>query len=472
MFTHSRLNATKDLGVMMNKRAVNDQASIAYQLGYESLVPLQTAVVAAARQPRDILATGPGGAGKSTSAALLSHALASPTLLVVPRLTSARDLTERFERHGLLAARLDSTLSAQDLREARDLATAQKPAVLVVAADALNSPLLCRGLARLTFGALVIDDAQATSAQAHEFSPALAKVSELGKRLNCPKVALLSPTPAAVRAQTAQALGLNDPLVFEEPAVRDNLRLERHLAHPSALEKLVPRLLAELRRPGIIFVNTPEQAEKLFEVLTDQRVPSHRYHGQLSAAQRLTELLQFLLPGRKTVMVATSSFYDEKTHIATGTPECLDRAPLALGLGLDKSDLRFVIRVGAPRCLEQYTRELGCAGRDGEPASGILIAEPPVEDSIFLTIADATAPKGPYVPARPAQVQRYVAGTHCPSFELSAALDLPASPCGVCAPCQAPKRGRKRKAEARTFQVDTLEEKSHETTDGSHIASG
>jgi ATP-dependent DNA helicase RecQ len=173
-----------------------------------------------------------------------------------------------------------------------------------------------------------------------------------------------------VRDDVVSRLGLRAPVRVLGAVHRKNLVLEVvRASRQTALDELEKRVMA-WRRPGVIYCSTAHDADTVYGALRTLRVPAHRHHAAMSAGERGAELIQYTIPGRRAVMVATSAFAP-----APFEPSDERRArPAGFGAGFDKRDVRFVIHFGAPTSLEQYLREIGVAGRDGELARCVLIA--------------------------------------------------------------------------------------------------
>ncbi len=188
-------------------------------------------------------------------------------------------------------------------------------------------------------------------------------------------VALLAPSGFATRREVASCLELSAPVVVESQPIRDNIVVELHRLSGDARRRAFCGLVQELRRPGLVLAQTPREVEEIHGLLVSARVPSHRYHADLTASERLGEQLNFMLPGRKTVMVAQSAFSPGPGVVGIDDERLLEGAPKGFGLGLDKRDLRFIVHWGAPTSAEQLAREVGAVGRDGDEARAIIYCD-------------------------------------------------------------------------------------------------
>jgi ATP-dependent DNA helicase RecQ len=220
---------------------------------------------------------------------------------------------------------------------------------------------------------VMVEEATAASDWDPDLDVGMALMPQLLRTLGRPPLLLHAPAAvASARDDILRRYGLVDrplpPVLIETAPVRSNLVLDGVAVDADQRHRALLGLLARLRRPGIVFCPTSRDVDSVYGALHAMRIPVHRYHGELPPGERSAELLGFVMPGRRTVMVATSAFSP-----TTGDDGRYDPVPRAFGSRLDKRDVRFVVHFHAPSSLEQYARDIDLAGRDGEPATCVLL---------------------------------------------------------------------------------------------------
>ncbi len=351
--------------------------ALARDLGLPGLRPQQRRAIRSALEGKDTLVALPSGFGKSACYQIPAQLLPQPVVVVSPRATLGREHHDRLLHRRVPAVRVDAAVQNGQRKSALARIAQGGPLVVLTTPDALATSELSEALARTGISLLVVDEAHTVSEWSDELCAASSLLGSLIARLGSPPLmALAGAAPPAVRHDIVDALGLRSPTVVDDLAIRDNIVLEAVEARGEVRQRALVQLVMRLRRPGIIYAGTPREVDAIHAALGAARVPVHRYHAELPAGERVGEQLNFMLPGRRTVMVATSAFAPHVGLVGLGDAQQLDRAPEGFGLGLDKRDVRFVIHWGAPATLEQYAREIGAAGRDGELAHAVLLFEP------------------------------------------------------------------------------------------------
>lgn len=244
--------------------------------------------------------------------------------------------------------------------------------VLWCSLDALGDPELRSQLAARRFAAIFIESAHAASPLAYETRPSLALVPALRAACgNPPVVAISRAVPEAVRRDAAARLGITE-LEVHQVALGAPTRLSvmaRATVRPD--ERTLVELVERLPRPTIVFCDTPQEADTVFAQLTAAQVPVHRYHGAMSASERATEMLHFILPGRRAVMVATSAFRPGSGLAGVDGGEAA--TPEGLGLGYGKQRARSLLHLCVPASLEQYALELALLGTEEETEAVLFV---------------------------------------------------------------------------------------------------
>ena len=350
---------------------------LAGALGISALRTEQRRAIRSVLEGKDTLVALPSGFGKSACYQVPAQLLPQPVVVVSPRAALGREHHDRLLHRRVPAVRLDASVQNGQRKSALARVAQGGPLIVLTTPDELAGAELSEALARTGIALLVVDDAHTVSEWSDELCGAATLLGSLIARLGSPPMmALLGAAPPAVRHDVVDGLGLRAPTVVDDVALRDNIVFETLEARGEVRQRALVQLVMRLRRPGIIYAGTPREVDAIHAALGAARVPVHRYHPELPAGERVGEQLNFMLPGRRTVMVATSAFAPHAGLVGLGEAHHMDRAPDGFGLGLDKRDVRFVIHWGAPASLEQYAREIGAAGRDGELSHAVILFEP------------------------------------------------------------------------------------------------
>ena len=333
------------------------------RFGFPEFRPGQRASIEALLAGGNLLSIQPTGYGKSLLYQLPAALLPGMTIVVSPLLALVRDqlghLNNRFD---LPAASINSDQSDDENDAARQAAADGRVRLLFVSPEHLDHVERFAAIARLPVDLLVVDEAHCISTWGHDFRPAYRQIVHLlhALRERRPALRVLALTATAdarveddIRRQL-EGEGAPPLTVHRSSMDRPNLALAvvpaPGMAHKLAyLAQLVPRL----PRPGLLYCATRERSELVAEYLQLHGVDAAAYHAGLEPEHKRA-LQDDFLRGRYTAIAATN----------------------ALGMGIDKSDLRYVVHVDLPGSITAYYQEVGRAGRDGQPARGILLFDP------------------------------------------------------------------------------------------------
>ncbi len=327
----------------------------ASRLGISQLHPEQIDVIDALLRGEDVLMVLPTGFGKSACYQIPSLILPRPVLVLSPLLALMKDQFEKMQRIGVPCVKLDGTVRGKEReRVLAEIAKGERLLVMTTP-ETLGAPDASAALAKGGISMAAVDEAHCISEWGYDFRPAYLKIGERLKLLGTqPALALTATATEKVRLAIVRFVGMREPKVVATSPHRSNLAFDvLHCSSGARLRALV-RLALRVRRPGIIYCSTTRDVDELYTVLQRFGVPSHRYHGKMSAAERAKNQEGFMSRGRRTVMVATNAF----------------------GLGIDKPDIRYVMHYQAPASLEQYVQEAGRAGRDGRRSNCIMLYSP------------------------------------------------------------------------------------------------
>jgi ATP-dependent DNA helicase RecQ len=336
--------------------ALSLQDVISRYWGYTTFRPLQREAMDAVLAGRDSIVVLPTGGGKSLcfqAPAVVHPGLA---LIVSPLISLMKDQVDTLVGNGVPAALYNSSLSAAEKTEVAAGLRAGRYRLLYVSPERLvgdGSDNFLSLVSSCPISFVAVDEAHCISQWGHDFRPEYRQLGRLRQLL--PGVGLHAYTATAtgqVRRDIAAQLGLKDPLEFVGSFDRPNL-LYRALARASLKKQLLEVLARHRREAGIIYCTSRREVDALAAWLTGIGITALPYHAGLSDAERSRHQDAFLRE-RADVMVATVAF----------------------GMGIDRSDVRFVVHTGAPRSLEHYQQESGRAGRDGLEAECLLVYSP------------------------------------------------------------------------------------------------
>ena len=329
--------------------------------GYQSFRPHQAEIVDAALAGRDVLAVMPTSAGKSICYQVPALALAGRTggitLVVSPLISLMADQVGALRQTGVAASFLNSTLGVRERANVLHGMASGALTLVYVAPERLDDPAFVETAAARGVALLAVDEAHCISQWGNDFRPSYQRIIEFIDALPTrpPVMALTATATRAVRKDIVSALGLRDP--FEVIASFDRPNLSFAVSRPrNGAEKdrmLVSFVHERAEKSGIVYCSSRRAVEEVCELLLDEGLLATRYHAGLSAAERDRNQEDFLYD-RSRVMVATNAF----------------------GMGIDKSNVSYVVHYNLPLSLENYYQEAGRAGRDGTKADCLLLYSP------------------------------------------------------------------------------------------------
>jgi ATP-dependent DNA helicase RecQ len=318
--------------------------------GYPSFRPGQEEVISAILEGRDALAVMPTGAGKSLCYQVPALLLEGLTVVVSPLISLMKDQVNALVQAGVRVACLNSSLSAAEYAETLRRAFSGDYRLLYIAPERLLKGELSRLAESRDISLVVIDEAHCVSQWGHDFRPSYLRIAGFIRSLkNRPVTAAFTATATVkVKDDILRALELRQPFTITTGFDRKNLYfgVQRPRDKKGAL---LEYLAARKDRSGIVYCSTRNATDDLWALLRRQGFAATRYHAGLDDRERRENQDDFLYD-RKTLMVATNAF----------------------GMGIDKSNVSFVIHYNMPKNIESYYQEAGRAGRDGEAAECIL----------------------------------------------------------------------------------------------------
>ena len=318
--------------------------------GYDALLPLQEEAMGAVLARRDSIVILPTGGGKSLCYQAPAASIGKLAVVVSPLISLMKDQVDGLTAAGVPAAFLNSSLAADERRMVEIGVARGQYHLLYVAPERLVLPTCLGLLRRAGVAFFAIDEAHCISQWGHDFRPEYRQLRVLREAF--PEVAIHAFTATAtprVRADIATELALRDPAILVGSFDRPNL-VYRVRQRTDRLRQVTEALERHRGEAGIVYCIRRTEVDQLAEALRQRGVRAVAYHAGLADAERKRAQDEFIAE-RADVVVATVAF----------------------GMGIDRSDVRFVIHAGMPKSIEHYQQEAGRAGRDGLPAECLLL---------------------------------------------------------------------------------------------------
>ena len=338
-------------------------ALLQHYFGYGAFRPGQEELVDGILNGRDVFGIMPTGGGKSICYQLPGLMLPGVTLVVSPLISLMHDQVMALKTAGIPGAYVNSSLTFPQLKAVYRNMLMGKYKIIYVAPERLQSEGFVDAVLQMNISMVAVDEAHCISQWGQDFRPSYLKIVDFIRLLpRRPVIAAFTATATQkVREDVKRILDLRSPVEVVTGFDRPNLWFE--VRHPELKDGELLRLLeARKRRSGIVYCATRKSVEQVCQLLTDRGYAATRYHAGLEERERMENQNAFLYD-EKTVMVATNAF----------------------GMGIDKSNVNFVIHYNMPKSLEAYYQEAGRAGRDGSNADCILLYAPrDVQTARFL----------------------------------------------------------------------------------------
>ena len=318
--------------------------------GYDTFREGQETLVDSTLFGRDVLGIMPTGAGKSLCFQVPALLFPGITVVVSPLISLMKDQVSALNAAGVHAAYINSSLTEGQYRKAMELARQGRYKIIYVAPERLMTESFLSLIQAVEISMVAVDEAHCISQWGQDFRPSYLKIvdfiSQLPRR---PVIGAYTATATkAVREDILCILGLQNPKVMVTGYDRKNLYFAVEKPKDK-MNALLEYLRKNPEKSGIIYCNTRKTVEEVQEALLGAGYSAVRYHAGLSDREKKENQEEFIYD-RKPIMVATNAF----------------------GMGIDKSNVRFVIHYNMPKDIESYYQEAGRAGRDGEPGECIL----------------------------------------------------------------------------------------------------
>ncbi|MFQ5687759.1 MAG: DNA helicase RecQ, partial [Candidatus Scalindua sp.] len=332
------------------KHKVNDMHNTLKKVfGFQTFRPNQESIIRNILEKKDVFAVMPTGGGKSLCYQLPARMMEGTTVVISPLISLMKDQVDAAIENGISAAFLNSSLSPQEMSDVYHRLKDHALELLYIAPERFAMPSFLETLKAIPISLFAIDEAHCISEWGHDFRPDYLSLSGLTQTFpHIPVTAFTATATPKVQTDIINKIGLRSPYIIRASFNRQNLFYQ--VKSKIELESQILEFLKEHKdEPGIIYRTTRDSVFRLAEFLVDQGISALPYHAGLGSEERKRNQDAFS-KDRITIIVAT----------------------IAFGMGIDKSNVRFVIHADLPKNIEGYYQETGRAGRDGEPANCLL----------------------------------------------------------------------------------------------------
>ena len=320
--------------------------------GLDEFRPGQKEVISSIISGRDTIAIMPTGGGKSLCYQLPALHLPGTTVVVSPLIALMKDQADKLTELGVRACTVNSAVPAADVSAAIETIRDGRAEFVFVTPERLEDEAFREILRSTTIDLFVIDEAHCLSEWGHDFRPAFlslgAAIAAVGRP---PVLALTATATAQVVDDIVRQLNLRQPAIVNLGIYRENLHYAvEHTPTDIRKQQSLIETVRRIEGSGLVYVATVKHCDEVTRLLESEGLRVGKYHGRLNAATR-HETQDRFMSGELPTIVATNAF----------------------GMGIDKADIRYVIHYDMPGSLESYYQESGRAGRDGSPASCLLL---------------------------------------------------------------------------------------------------
>lgn len=330
--------------------AINDaQQILKHTFGYDQFREGQAQVIDQVLQQKDVLVLMPTGGGKSLCYQIPAMLLPGLTIVISPLISLMKDQVDALSTYGVHAAYINSNLSAQEMLKIFRGMQDSKYKLIYVAPERLMQLEFIHRLQGLTLSLIAVDEAHCVSHWGHDFRKDYRLLGQLKASFPyVPIMGLTATADLATRADITQQLNLHQPFIFKGSFDRPNIRYNQVTKYKATDQAIA--FVKQQEGSGIIYCNSRKKVDDLSIALARSGVNCAGYHAGLEGEIR-DKIQRDFIQDKIDVIVATVAF----------------------GMGIDKSNVRFVLHFDLPRSIESYYQEIGRAGRDGMPAEALLL---------------------------------------------------------------------------------------------------
>jgi len=339
--------------------------ALKHNFGYSSFRCGQLEIIQQLLTGKDSLVLMPTGGGKSMCYQLPAILLPGVTIVVSPLIALMKDQVDGLTRQGIAAAYVNSSLEQETINDIFQRLSRGEIKLLYVSPERLKNYYFMQGLASMQISLFAIDEAHCISQWGHDFRPAYTQLNTLKQRFpSVPVMALTATADVTTRKDILLQLGLCDPYIHLDSFDRPNIRFT--LADKYKGDQQVLRYIQKRGEDsGIVYCQSRWQVEKLSKTLASAGINCSAYHAGMENEMR---------------NIVQDGFSKDNIRVVIAT--------VAFGLGINKSNVRFIIHFDPPRTLESYYQEIGRAGRDGLSAEALFLYDEKDVERISKRIAD------------------------------------------------------------------------------------
>lgn len=317
--------------------------------GYDTFRPMQEDIITSVFKGDDAVVLMPTGGGKSICYQLPAIVMPGTCIVISPLISLMKDQVEGLKSNGVAAAYLNSSQSSTEARKIEDALINQQLDLLYISPEKITGGSILSVLKTIQINLIAVDEAHCISAWGHDFRPEYTKLKMLKQQFqNIPFIALTATADKLTRKDIQKQLSMEDPQVFIASFDRPNLSLAVRPGQ-KRFEQIFDFIRERPDQSGIIYCLSRKSTENLADKLNGKGITAAAYHAGLSPNERSR---------------VQEDFINDTTPIVCAT--------IAFGMGIDKSNVRWVIHYNLPKNLEGYYQEIGRAGRDGIPADTLL----------------------------------------------------------------------------------------------------
>ena len=325
-----------------------------HHYGFQRFREGQQQIITSILMNHNTLGIMPTGGGKSVCYQIPALLRDGVTLVISPLISLMKDQVDALSGLGISAAYINSSLSYREIHQRLQDVGSGQTKLLYVAPERFDSPEFVQEMGQLQIGMVAVDEAHCISQWGHDFRPSYRSLAQAIKRMS-PKPQFSAFTATATQEvieDICSLLDIRQEQIFVTGFARPNLSFSV-LKGINKRDYILDYLKTNTGHCGIIYASTRKEVDQLYQFLEGKGYSAGRYHAGLNENQRKLQQEQFL-HDHTQVMIATNAF----------------------GMGIDKSNVRFVLHYNMPRTIEAYYQEAGRAGRDGEPSECILLFSP------------------------------------------------------------------------------------------------